>query len=124
MHTKKISDAPANARGGQISYLLLGPDEPQGRALAVTWVEGAPGSRQLAHRHPDSQQVYVMVAGRGLMYVGEESRTVDRGTLVVVPPGTDHCIENVGAETLVYVSATVPPFEMPAAGSGFAYSRG
>lgn len=121
MQTKKLADARRNLRGGQISHLLLGPDEPAGERLSVTWVECEPGSRQPAHRHPASQQVYVIVEGTGRMFVGGESEVVTRGTAIVVPEDTEHCIENVGAGTLVYVSATAPPFDLPPADSAFAY---
>ena len=32
--------------------------------------------------------------------------------MILVPPGTDHSIRNVGEEKLIYVSATSPPFAM------------
>jgi mannose-6-phosphate isomerase-like protein (cupin superfamily) len=121
VNSKTLSEARRNLRGGQISHLLLGPDEPAGERLSVTWVECGPGSRQPAHRHPASQQVYVIVQGTGRMFVGGESQTVTRGTLVVVPEDTEHYIENVGDGTLVYVSATAPPFDLPRADSAFAY---
>jgi mannose-6-phosphate isomerase-like protein (cupin superfamily) len=85
---KKLSEARRNLRGGQISYLLLGPDEAAGERLSVTWVECEPNSRQPAHRHPTSQQVYVIVQGSGRMFVGGETEIVSRGTLVVVPDDT------------------------------------
>ena len=43
------------------------------------------------------------------------------GTMVLVPPRTGHSIRNTGSEPMVYVSATAPPFDMPPAGSVFAY---
>jgi mannose-6-phosphate isomerase-like protein (cupin superfamily) len=35
---------------------------------------------------------------------------VGEGTLVVIPPGTEHAIKNDGPGVLVYLSATAPPF--------------
>jgi mannose-6-phosphate isomerase-like protein (cupin superfamily) len=114
MHTQHISESPANRRGnGQVSYLLLAPGQFGSRHLSVTYVECAPGSRQPLHEHPDSEQVYVIVAGRGRMTVGEEEQDVAAGTMVLVPPGAAHAIVNPGPEALVYVSATSPPFAMP-----------
>ena len=121
MHTQTLERSPRNHRGGQVSYLLLSPGQSGSRNLAITWVEGAPGSRQGVHAHPRSEQVYVIVRGRGVMTVGEEETEVSAGTLVLVPPGTGHAILNTGDEPLVFVSATAPPFEMPPEGSPFAY---
>jgi len=121
VHTQTLEESPRNRRGGQVSYLLLSPGQFGSRNLAITWVEGAPGSQQGAHAHPASEQVYVIVHGRGMMTVGEEEKEVSAGTLVLVPPGAAHAILNTGDEPLVFVSATVPPFEMPPEGSPFAY---
>jgi oxalate decarboxylase/phosphoglucose isomerase-like protein (cupin superfamily) len=41
---------------------------------------------------------------------------VGEGTMVFVPPGTEHAIRNAGVELLVYVSATSPPFAASIAG--------
>ena len=121
MHTQTLEESPRNRRGGQVSYLLLSPGQFGSRNLAITWVEGAPGSRQGLHAHPDSEQVYVIVRGRGVMTVDEEEKKVSAGTLVLVPPGAGHAILNAGDEPLMFVSATAPPFEMPPEGSPFAY---
>jgi mannose-6-phosphate isomerase-like protein (cupin superfamily) len=114
MFLQIVGDSPQNRRGGgQVSHLLLARGQFGSRNLAVTWVEGTPGSQQPLHAHPGCEQVYVVVAGRGRMIVGGEEQDVQPGTLVFVPPGTDHAIRNLGQERLVYVSATSPPFPMP-----------
>lgn len=82
---------------------------------------GEPGGEQPEHAHPENEQAYVIVAGQGVMFVGEERQEVGPGTLVLVPPpnlalDSEH---RPGEET--YVSATSPPFELPSADSEFAY---
>ena len=121
MFTQTLEDSPRNYRGGQISYLLLTKGQFGSGNLAITWVEGGPGSEQLLHAHPASEQVYVMVRGRGTMKVGGEEQEVAAGTLVLIPPGARHAIRDTGDEPLVFVSATAPPFELPPEGSPFAY---
>ena len=105
-----VGESPRNERGGQISHLLLTGGQFGSRNLAVTWVEGAPGSRQPVHAHADSEQAYVIVRGSGRMILGDDECEVGAGTLVFIPPGTPHAIRNDGEEPLVYVSATSPPF--------------
>jgi mannose-6-phosphate isomerase-like protein (cupin superfamily) len=111
MHTRHLSESPRHLRGGQTSYLLLTEGQAGSRHLSITWVEGEAGSQQALHAHPDSEQVYVIVAGRGLMHVADEEQEVGPGTLVFIPKGALHAIGNVGSEKLVYVSATSPPFD-------------
>jgi mannose-6-phosphate isomerase-like protein (cupin superfamily) len=122
MFVRNISESPRNHRGGQTSYLLLTEGQFGSRNLSITWVECEPGSEQPVHQHANSEQVYVIVRGRGVMRVGHEEREVRSGTMVLVPSGASHSIRNVGEEPLLYVSATSPPFELPSEDSPFAYS--
>jgi mannose-6-phosphate isomerase-like protein (cupin superfamily) len=115
--TQDLEQSPKERRGGQISHLLLGQaGNLASDRLTVTWVEGPPDSEQATHAHPNSEQAYVIVRGRGLMKVGNEQQEVSAGTLVVVPPGTPHSVRCIGDELLVYVSAASPSFEVPAGG--------
>ena len=115
MLTQRLEESPRDRRGGQVSHLLLGPrGSVDSDRLAVTWVIGQPGSEQEPHLHEHSEQAYVIVRGRGLMRVGEEAEEVTEGALILIPAGAAHSIRNVGDEPLVYVSATAPPFEVPA----------
>ena len=123
MHIQALDSAPVNERGGQTSHLLLGHGQFGSKNLAITWVEGAPGSMQAVHGHPDNEQVYVIVRGRGVMQAGDEMQEVGEGTLVFIPPGTAHAIKNTGDEPLVFVSATSPPFDPKELDAYFAYKQ-
>jgi mannose-6-phosphate isomerase-like protein (cupin superfamily) len=109
MQVQRRDDAPRNERGGQVSHLLFAP-QLGSTNLAITWVRGEPGSQQGLHAHEDSEQVYVIVRGRGLMIVDNEEREVEAGQAILIPAGAEHAIRNTGSEPLEYVSATTPPF--------------
>ncbi len=111
MHTAEVGAAPVRDRDGLRSHLLLDAGDVPGSGLAVTWVEVEPGGSQELHSH-EPEQVYVIIAGEGLMTVADEERPVRGGTLVRIPPSTPHGIRNGGAEQLVYVSAATPPFDL------------
>ncbi len=112
MNIQTVERSPRNHRGGQVSHLLLGAGQFGSQNLAVTWVEGEPGSEQAVHSHDGREQVYVIVQGLGAMRVGDEVEEVGPGTAVLVPPNTDHSIRNIGDGKLIYVSSTSPPFAM------------
>ncbi len=112
MNIQTLGRSPQNHRGGQVSHLLLASGQFGSENLAVTWVEGEPGSEQAVHSHESREQVYVIVQGRGAMRVGDELEEVGPGTAILVPPGASHSIRNIGEEKLIYVSATSPPFAM------------
>jgi mannose-6-phosphate isomerase-like protein (cupin superfamily) len=102
-------------RGGQTSFLLLGdPRSGPATRLAITWVEAPLGSEQETHDHPDSEQVYVIIAGRGRMTIDGSGYDVESGTAILVEPGESHSIRGLSEDPpLTYVSATVPPFQVP-----------
>lgn len=120
MHSRSLEQSPRNHRGGQVSYLLLGKGQFGSQNLTITWVEGAPGSQQSSHSHQANEQAYVMVRGRGLMMVGDESQEVGPGTVIFVPPNTNHSIQNIGEEPLLFIGVTSPPFDIPAEGGAYA----
>jgi mannose-6-phosphate isomerase-like protein (cupin superfamily) len=109
---RRLSDAHVEERGRLRSCFLLDAGDLGARNLAVTWVEVLPGGEQRAHSHEESEQVYVIVRGRGRVQVAGDVEEVGEGDLVFIPPATDHGITNDGTETLVYVSAASPPVSM------------
>ena len=123
MDTTRLTQSPHNQRGGQSAYLLLAKGQFGSQNLAITWVDCPPGTQQPLHRHPELEQVYVIVRGRGTMLVGTDLEVVTSGTLVFIPPDTEHAIRNIGSELLSYVSATAPPFDPVDLGSDFTFER-
>jgi mannose-6-phosphate isomerase-like protein (cupin superfamily) len=89
MLVRCLDDAPRTDRGGQVSHLLFAPGLGS-RDLTVTWVRGEPGSQQGLHVHENSEQIYVVVRGRGLVIVDGEERELEAGTAVLIPAGVEH----------------------------------
>ena len=96
-----------------VSYILLQAGDTSENNLAITWVEVEPGAKQLPHSHAP-EQTYVIVHGIGLMRVGTEVEEVGVGDLVYVPSNIEHNIENIGHDMLIYVSSSVPAFDLEA----------
>ncbi len=112
MRLRRLSEAAVEERGRLRSHILLDAGDLGSRNLTVTWVEVPPGAEQRAHSHADSEQVYVIVRGRGRMRVAGDTEQVSEGDLVFIPPGAEHGIVNDGPEQLVYISAASPPVSM------------
>lgn len=118
MYTCNKDTAEHRVRNGLVSRWLLdsrllGEKSP----LAITWVTVEPGARQYIHNHPEAQ-VYVIIAGAGLMTVGDETQPVAVGDCIYIPSDAPHGIENTGNEELAYVSAATPAFDIRAAYDG------
>lgn len=108
-----LDKSPKRQRAGLISHILLQHGDTLGNNLAITWVEVAPGHGQALHSHVP-EQVYVVIAGKGRMRVGDDLADVKAGELVFIPSNVTHGIENTSSESLVYISASVPAFDLEA----------
>lgn len=71
----------------------------------------APGAQTEAHRHPNTEEIYYILSGEGVMRIaGEEPRTVGPGDGIAIPPGTPHQIRNTGTTDLVFLCCCVPAY--------------
>lgn len=52
----------------------------------------APGTATRRHHHARTEEIYVVVAGSGLMEVDGETRAVSEGDAILIPPGAWHQI--------------------------------
>lgn len=111
MYLMHKADVQQREYDGLRSHFLLDPDSGVKSNLVVTWVDVPPGASQMKHSHPP-EQVYVVIAGKGRMHVGVESREIVVGELAHVPPDTEHHIVNTGEEMLTYLSAATPAFDV------------
>jgi mannose-6-phosphate isomerase-like protein (cupin superfamily) len=71
----------------------------------------APGATTFLHYHCRAEEIYFVLAGRGRMRLGEESREIGPGDAVAIPPGEVHQITNIGAEELVFLCCCAPGYE-------------
>jgi mannose-6-phosphate isomerase-like protein (cupin superfamily) len=69
-----------------------------------------PGMATDEHVHPQAEEIYYVLRGRGLMTLAGEQRAVGSGDGVLIPPGTRHTIRNVGQEPLVILCCCAPPY--------------
>ena len=95
-----------------------------GSPYTVVYLEVDPGKRIPLHTH-SSEEVFVVLAGTGVVTAGDEQWTASAGALAVAPAFTSHGWENTGEETLKLVgffgaNALVHEFEALVAPFGVA----
>jgi len=95
--------------GGPIK-VMFNPETAGTRYMRFSVGYFSPGQGLNMHIHPESEEVYYVVEGRGTVYVGEERRKmeVNKDTAVYIPPGTIHGIRNTGSEELVVTFSVAP----------------
>jgi mannose-6-phosphate isomerase-like protein (cupin superfamily) len=54
------------------------------------------------------EQVYHILAGEGLMEIGDQKRVVRAHDVIFITPGTWHSIANTGLGDLTFIVATTP----------------
>ena len=78
------------------------------QSLAEAIVE--PGQSTRLHAHRQSEELYHVLAGRGVMTLGQEQFPVRPGDTVLIDPGTPHCIAADGPEPLRLLCCCSPAY--------------
>ena len=71
---------------------LMHPSVHGNGAQSLAEATVAAGESTLHHRHARTEEIYHVTAGRGTMYLGDESFEVGPGDTVCIAPGTPHSI--------------------------------
>jgi mannose-6-phosphate isomerase-like protein (cupin superfamily) len=107
-----LAGQPAEITGDRRFRVLFAPG--QGCAAATQFVGEIPPGRAPFHSHT-YDEVVLILAGEGVLHVGDEDRPLAPGSCLHLAPGTPHCLENTGQTTL-RVLGVFHPGGSPAAG--------
>jgi mannose-6-phosphate isomerase-like protein (cupin superfamily) len=69
------------------------------------------GASTTPHYHPQTEEIYYILSGRGHMRIDAETSPVGPGDAIAIPPGRTHQITNVGTEPLVFLCCCAPAYE-------------
>ncbi len=95
--------------GSQIRE-LAGPAWTPVKRQSLAEATVAPGGETAEHFHPDTEEIYLFIAGTGRMRLGAEESEVASGDCVVIPPGTSHKLWNPGQTPLVLLCCCAPAY--------------
>ncbi|HVS99829.1 MAG TPA: cupin domain-containing protein, partial [Solirubrobacterales bacterium] len=110
-HARRAELEAYVTRDGSTIREWAGPGYPAEAAnLSLAEATVAPGGATIGHLHRRSEELYLLVAGSGVLWVDGEERAVAAGDCVAIPPGTPHRLANVGEVDLVVVCACSPPY--------------
>lgn len=97
--------------GSEIRELMHPRSSSTARQQSLAEAIVPPGARTTLHRHVRSEEFYHILAGEGVMTLGERSFPVARGATIAIPPGTPHCISNeAGRLPLVLLCCCAPAY--------------
>jgi len=110
MHTHYADVPPYQSLDGSEIRELMHPDEHPVRQQSLAEATVLPGEATQLHRHHRSEELYHVLAGHGLMILGDDCFDVRCGDTVLIPPGTPHRIANAGNEPLRVLCACSPAY--------------
>jgi len=94
--------------GDDRSFKIL-VDPRLGAEHATQFVGFIRKSKAPPHTHIYEEAIYIL-EGEGIVHIGEDRHEPIRpGTSIFLPPGTPHCLENRGEQTLKLLGVFSPP---------------
>ncbi len=97
-------------KDGSLIRELMHPGVHDNRNQSLAEAVVPPGARTLLHRHRSAEELYHVTQGTGRMTLGAKRFDLAAGDTVCIPPGTPHCIENVGAAPLHILCCCAPAY--------------
>jgi mannose-6-phosphate isomerase-like protein (cupin superfamily) len=94
--------------GSEVRELIQVGDGARNQSVAEAIV--AAGGETIAHRHHHSEEIYLFTDGSGSMQLGDERFDVRAGDCVLIAPGAPHKLYNPGADPLVVLCCSAPPY--------------
>ena len=62
------------------------------------------------HKHEKTDEVYYVIAGTGNIHLQGKKHAIEKGSVIVVPRGIEHGLENLAAEPLIALCLSSPPY--------------
>jgi mannose-6-phosphate isomerase-like protein (cupin superfamily) len=89
---------------------LMHPDLHGSTNQSLAEASIPPGIKTRLHYHRQSEELYHVTAGQGLMTLGDRQLDVGAGDTICIPAGTEHCIENTGEHDLKILCSCAPAY--------------
>ena len=109
-HTRYREIEAYTTRDGSTIRELMHPSQHGNANQSLAEATVQPGTATLLHRHHQSEELYHITAGEGVMVLGDERFRVCVGDTVHIPPGTPHAITNSGNTELKLLCCCAPAY--------------
>ncbi|WP_126455236.1 cupin domain-containing protein [Sulfuriflexus mobilis] len=109
-HTSRRETPAYTTKDGSQIRELMHPSShtSQNQSLAEAVVPAGTSTR--LHRHQNSEELYHITVGSGMMRLADKEFEVKAGDTVCIAPGTAHCICNTGDGDLVILCCCSPAY--------------
>jgi mannose-6-phosphate isomerase-like protein (cupin superfamily) len=77
---------------------------------SLNYIVMEPGDENILHVHPNSDDVFYIIQGEGVVVDGDgDEKSLKAGDVVFVPAGTFHAVKPRGPKTFIGVGGPQPP---------------
>lgn len=97
-------------KDGSVIRECMHPNEHGNEKLSVAEARVAPGKKTKLHSHLHSEEIYMIISGKGWMCRGRERFAIEKGMFVAIMPGEVHNLENGGSDDLVVLCCCAPAY--------------
>ncbi|HEV2326119.1 MAG TPA: cupin domain-containing protein [Terracidiphilus sp.] len=112
MYAKQFSEGEPFRCAGNEFVMLLPRDETRACEAVLQMVR--PGGTTPPNRHETFMQIYLIWSGEAKVFIGGESKQLAAPAVALVPPRTEHWVENALADReLHYLYVSVWPNGIP-----------
>jgi mannose-6-phosphate isomerase-like protein (cupin superfamily) len=110
VNRKNQVDTPLISDTGEEVYELIGKDEAIGGAIqhSFAYVVIPPNCSSRCHHHNEREETYFILKGQGKLHINGETRIVNSGDAIFIPPKNQHQIHCEGNEALEFVTVCAP----------------
>lgn len=110
LHNRYASITPYTTKDASQIRELMHPRHHASKNQSLAEAIVHPGKTTTRHCHHQSEELYFILQGEGLMTLGDEQFVVKPQDTVCIPPGTAHCIRNTGDKPLHILCSCSPPY--------------
>ena len=89
---------------------LLHPSTHAVRNQSLAEAVIPPGTTTLLHRHRQSEEIYHVTQGRGVMTLNDTQFIIEAGDSILIAPGTAHCVCNDGDSPMHILCCCAPAY--------------
>ena len=107
---KRESAKPFITLDGSLIREIVHPNSSGAVNQSLAEASLGPGQATSRHIHQKSEEIYYIVSGSGRIHISGEEAVVGKDDAVIIPPGTDHYIENIDDMELVLLCCSAPAY--------------
>ena len=89
--------------------MLLSQESVAARGMDLGILYLQPRSKTLPNKHPQSEEMFYVLKGKGSITVEDETEEIEAGVAIYIPENVVHYFENTQDEDLVFILMHAPP---------------